>query len=109
AGSGLSSNGLLELMLESDAYDLAIANGGEDWFFGRPDAGDRLRHACNRLAQVCANSPKPVAVVLGPTETNNREHRSIVDDVRDDFAARGIAVYPSVERASFALGRLAGC
>ena len=109
AGSGLSSNGLLELMLESDAYDLAIANVGEDWFFGRPDAGDRLRHACNRLAQVCANSPKPVAVVLGPTETNNREHRSIVDDVRDDFAARGIAVYPSVERASFALGRLAGC
>jgi acetyltransferase len=107
AGSGLSSNGLLELMLESDAYDLAIANVGEDWFFGRPDAGERLKHACNRLAQVCEKSSKPVAVVLGATETSNREHRQVVDDVRDDFAAREIAVYPSVERAAFALGRLA--
>ena len=51
---------------------------------------------------------KQVAVVLGATETNNREHRAVVDAVRDDFAARGIPVYPSVERAAFALGRLAG-
>ena len=107
AGSGLSSNGLLELMLESPAYDLAIANVGEDWFFGRPEAGDRLKHACNRLAQICEKSARPVAVVLGATETNNREHRAVVDVVRDDFAARGIPVYPSVERAAFALGRLA--
>ena len=75
---------------------------------GGPDAGERLKHACNRLAQICERSHKPVAVVLGATETNNSEHRAIVDDVRDDFAARGIAVYPSVERAAFALGRLAG-
>ncbi|MDZ7727952.1 MAG: hypothetical protein U5Q44_07030 [Dehalococcoidia bacterium] len=50
AGSGLSSNGLLELMLQSGQYDMAIANVGEDWFFGRPDADSRLRHACERLA-----------------------------------------------------------
>lgn len=107
AGSGVSSNGVLELMLESPVYDLAIANIGEDWFFGRPDAGERLKHACNRLAQICEKSPKPVAVVLGATETNNRDHRAIVDDVRDDFAKRGIPAYPSVERAAWALGRLA--
>jgi len=106
AGSGLSSNGLLELMLESPAYHLAIANVGEDWFFGRPDAGDRLKHACNRLAQICEKSAKPVAVVLGATETANWEHRAVVDSVRDDFAKRGIAVYASVERAAWALGRL---
>jgi acetyltransferase len=107
AGSGVSSNGVLELMLESPAYDLAIANIGEDWFFGRPDAGERLKHACNRLVQICEKSPKPVAVVLGATETSNREHRAIVDDVRDDFAKREIPVYPSVERAAWALCRLA--
>jgi len=107
AGSGLSSNGLLELMLESPAYDLAIANVGEDWFFGRPDAGERLKHACNRLAEICEKSARPVAVVLGPTETNNPEHRQLVDEVRDGFTGRGIAVYPTVERAAFALGRLA--
>jgi acyl-CoA synthetase (NDP forming) len=106
AGSGLSSNGLLELMLEGDSYDLAIANVGEDWFFGRPDAAERLKHACGRLAAIAAGGARPVAVVLGPTETRNREHRVLVDEVRDDFVARGVAVFPSVERAAFALGRL---
>jgi hypothetical protein len=108
AGSGLSSNGLLELMVESGHYDLAIANVGEDWFFGRPDAGDRLKHACNRLAAICESAAIPVAVVLGPTETPNREHRALVDEVRDSFTERGIAVYPTIERAAMALGRLAG-
>lgn len=107
AGSGLSSNGLLELMLEGGHYDLAIANVGEDWFFGRPDAGDRLKHACNRLAAICETSKVPVAVVLGPTETTNREHRALVDEVRDSFTERGIAVYPTIERAAMAMGRLA--
>ena len=108
AGSGLSSNGLLELMLASNAYDLAIANVGEDWFFGRPDAGERLSHACSRLAAIANASAKPVAVVLGPTETTNAEHRTLVDRVRDDMVSQGIAVYPSVERAAWAMGKLAG-
>lgn len=107
AGSGLSSNGLLELMLASDAYDAAIANVGEDWFLGRPDADERLRHACSRLAVIANGSAKPVAVVLGPTETPNMEHRALLDSVRDDFVAAGVAVYSSVERAAFATGRLA--
>lgn len=108
AGSGLSSNGLLELMLASDSYDIAIANVGEDWFLGRPDADERLRHACSRLAAICAAAAKPVVVVLGPTETNNAAHRALLDGVRDDFVAKGVAVYGSVERAAFALGKLAG-
>lgn len=107
AGSGLSSNGLLELMLADEAYDLAIANVGEDWFFGRPDAGERLTHACDRLAAVIHATTKPVVVVLGATETTNREHRALIDGIRDRFAEAGIAVFPSIERAAFALGRLA--
>jgi acyl-CoA synthetase (NDP forming) len=107
AGSGLSSNGLLELMLASDAYDAAIANVGEDWFLGRPDADERLRHACARLASIATTSKKPVSIVLGPTETQNANHRALIDAVRDDFIAKGVAVYGSVERAAFATGRLA--
>ncbi len=106
AGSGLSSNGLLEMMLQSEAYDFGIANVGEDWFFGRPDAADRLNHACNRLAAIAKASAKPVAVVLGPTETVNPEHRGAVDTVRDSFAAQGIAVFPSVERAAWMMAQL---
>jgi acyl-CoA synthetase (NDP forming) len=107
AGSGLSSNGLLELMLASGEYGCAIANVGEDWFLGRPDAGDRLQHACDRLAAIVKASPIPVAVVLGPTETTNAEHRTLLDNVRDTFVAHGLAVYGSPERAAFAVGRLA--
>lgn len=106
AGSGLSSNGLLELMLESGEYGCAIANVGEDWFLGRPDADERLRHACNRLAAIAKGASVPVAVVLGPTETQNPEHRALIDSVRDAFVASGAAVYGSVERAAFVLGGL---
>ena len=105
AGSGLSSNGLLEMMIANDAYDVAIANVGEDWFLGRPEADERLRHACERLAAITASSVKPVAVVLGPTETRDRAHRELLDGVRDAFVARGVAVYGSIERAAFVIGR----
>jgi acyl-CoA synthetase (NDP forming) len=107
AGSGVSSNGLLELMLASPEYDIAIANVGEDWFFGRPEAEQRLAHACNRLAAIAKESPKPVAIVLGPTETRVAWQRALVDRIRDQFVDAGLAVYPTVERAAFALGRLA--
>ena len=107
AGSGFSSNGILELMLADAAYDIGIANVGEDWFFGRPEADDRLRHACNRLAAVVAKSPKPVAVVLGATETQEQWERTLVDSIRDDFVAKGVAVFPTVERAAYVLSKLA--
>ena len=94
-------------MLASDAYDVAIANIGEDWFFGRPDAEDRLTHACNRLTAMIQAATVPVAVVLGATETMNPRYRALVDSVRDGFTTAGIAVYPSVERAAWAIGRLA--
>jgi hypothetical protein len=47
-----------------------------------------------------------VAVVLGPTENQIEWQRQLVDSVRDEFVAAGVAVYPSVERAAWALGRL---
>jgi acyl-CoA synthetase (NDP forming) len=106
AGSGMSSNGLLELMIASGAYDVAIANVGEDWFLGRPEGDERLKHACARLAAIASGSAIPVAVVLGATETMNPAYRKVLDAVRDDFIGRGIAIYPSVERAAWALGRV---
>jgi acyl-CoA synthetase (NDP forming) len=107
AGSGLSSNGLLELMLADPAYDFAIANIGEDWFLGRPDGDERLTHACNRLGAIIAGSPKPVGVVLGATETMNTGYRELLDGVRDRFTTAGVAVFPSPERAAWAIGQLA--
>ncbi len=108
AGSGLSSNGLLELMLASDAYDVAIANVGEEWFFGRPDAEDRLRHACTRLGDIAAGATKPVAIVLGATESTEAWQRELIDSLRAGFVEQGLAVYATVERAAWVLGRFGG-
>ena len=52
-------------------------------------------------------SKKPVSVVLGATETNVDWQRVCIDAIRDDFVAKGIAVFPTVERAAFVAGRLA--
>ncbi len=79
---------------------------GEYCFFGRPEAGERLRHACNRLQAIATGSGRPVAVVLGPTENQIAWQRELVDSVRDEFVAAGVTVYPSVERAAWTLGAL---
>ena len=107
AGSGLSANGMLAMMAESGAYDLGIANVGEEWFLGRPEAEARLRHACTRLREAIVAAPVPVAVVLGATEMTAAWQRALIDSVRDELIEAGLAVFPTVERAAFALGRLA--
>ena len=107
AGSGLSANGLLAMMAASGGYDLGIANVGEEWFLGRPEAESRLRHACTRLREAVAESPIPIAVVLGATEMTVDWQRTLIDSVRDDLIEAGLAVFPTVERAAFALGKLA--
>ncbi len=107
AGSGLSSNGLLELMLDGDEYDVAIANIGEDWFLGRPDAGDRLRKANQRLLSLVAARRKPIAVVFGPTENTSEWQREVLDEARAELVAAGCAVFPTVERAAWTLAAIA--
>ncbi len=107
AGSGFSANRLLALMAGSGAYDLGIANVGEEWFLGRPEAAERLRHACTRLREAVAEAPIPIAVVLGATEMTVDWQRTLIDSVRDDLIGAGLAVFPTVERAAFALGKLA--
>lgn len=107
AGSGLSSNGVLEMMLAGDDYDVAIANIGEDWFLGRPDAGERMRKANQRLLSLVATGRTPIAVVFGPTENLSDWQREVLDSTRDELIEAGCAVFPSVERAAWALGTIA--
>ena len=107
AGSGLSSTALLAMIAASGAYDLGIANVGEEWFLGRPEAEARLRHACARLREAIGDAPIPIAVVLGSTETSTAWQRALIDSIRDELIEAGLAVFPTVERAAFALGRVA--
>jgi acyl-CoA synthetase (NDP forming) len=52
AGSGVSGARVLEMMAESPEFDVLIANVGEDWVLGRPDAIERMAHLVDRFAAI---------------------------------------------------------
>ena len=106
AGSGFSSHGLLSLMLKSKTYDFGIANVGEEWFLGRPNAEKRVEHACARLIETINDSAVPVAIIYGATETFKREQRTLLDQMREYLIEEKLAVFPTIERATFALSRV---
>ena len=87
---------------------LLIANVGEDWLLGRPDAEERLRHVVGRFLEVARRTAKPLAFVLGPAESPEECRRCIVDEARGRLVGAGLAVYPSIERAAWALSRFVG-
>jgi acyl-CoA synthetase (NDP forming) len=108
AGRGVSGASILELMLEGNDYDLFIANAGEDWVMGRPDFAERLRHIVERFAGIGRRAPKPIAFVLGPADSPDEARWRAVEDARRLLVDAGLAVFPTVERAAWALARWAG-
>jgi acyl-CoA synthetase (NDP forming) len=107
AGSGVSGARLLELMDDSGEYNAFIANVGEDWVLGRPDAEERMAHLVDRFAAIGARSAKPIAFVLGPADSPDEAKWRAVEGGRQRLTGRGLAVFPSVDRAASALARLA--
>ena len=105
AGAGVSGAAVLEMMLDSPQFDLLIANVGEDWVLGRPDSARRLNHIVERFAGIGRRSQKPVAYVLGPADSPDEERWRAVEQARTLLVDAGLAVFPTVERAAWALGR----
>jgi acyl-CoA synthetase (NDP forming) len=108
AGAPLSGAQMLEMMAQSPHFDLLIANVGEDWILGRPDAEERLRHLVGRLLEVAGRTAKPLAFVLGAADLPDEGRRRVVDEARARLVGAGVAVYPSIERAAWALSGFAG-
>ena len=108
AGAPVSGAQMLEMMGESPHFDLLIANVGEDWILGRPDAEERLRHLVGRLLDVAGRTAKPIAFVLGPADPRDEGRRGIVEEARARLVEARVAVYASVERAAWALSRFVG-
>ena len=107
AGSGLGGAGVLEWLSESPGIDLLVANVGEPWAFGRPNAEAIVSRVSERFIEVAAKTKKPFAVVIGPSDYPDEERWRIVSEARDKLVAAGLAVFPSVERAVRTLARLA--
>jgi len=103
AGGGVSGAAILEMMLADPAFDLLIANVGEDWVLGRPDSGDRLLHLVNRFAEIGKKSDKPIAFVLGPADSPDEDRWRAVEGARTLLVDAGLAVFPTVERAAWSL------
>ncbi|MCH7579967.1 MAG: CoA-binding protein [Chloroflexi bacterium] len=105
AGGGVSGAAVLEMMLADPAFDLLIANVGEDWVLGRPDSADRLMHIVKRFAEIGKQSRKPIAFVLGPADSPDEARWRAVEGARTLLVDAGLAVFPTVERAAWALRR----
>ncbi len=105
AGSAVSGARLLEMMLESPAFDALIANVGEDWVLGRPDAIERMAHLVDRFAAIGRRARKPMAFVLGPADSPDETKWRAVEGGRQRLTDARLAVYPSVDRAAGAVAR----
>jgi hypothetical protein len=96
---------VLEMMLDSPELDVLIANVGEDWVLGRPDAIDRMAHLVDRFAEIGRRARKPMAFVLGPADSPDETKWRAVEGGRQRLTDARLAVYPSVDRAAHALAR----
>jgi acetyltransferase len=107
AGSGLGGAQVLEWLAESPGIELLVANVGEPWAFGRPDPGRIIGRVTERFLNVAAKCPKPLAVVLGPSDYADERRWQLVSRARELLVDGGVALFPSVERAVRTLARFA--
>jgi acyl-CoA synthetase (NDP forming) len=105
AGGPVSGAAILEMMASNPRFDVLIANLGEDWILGRPDAARRLEHVTARFVEVASRCRKPLAFVLGPADSPDEGRWRAVEGARQRLTAARLAVYPTIERAAWALGR----
>lgn len=105
AGSGVSGARVLEMMLDAPEFDALIANVGEDWVLGRPDAIERMAHLVDRFAAIGVKAQKPMAFVLGPADSPDETKWRAVEGGRQRLTDARLAVYPSVDRAASAMSR----
>ena len=105
AGSGVGGTQVLEWMDESPDIDLLLANVGEAWALGRPNAESLLARIPERFAQVSGSTRKPMAVVIFPTDYADERLWRLVSGAREKLVKAEMALFPSVERAVRALAR----
>jgi acyl-CoA synthetase (NDP forming) len=106
AGSGLGGAQVLEWLDESPGIDLLLANVGEPWAFGRPNAEAILTRVTERFIEIAARTAKPFAVVLGPSDYPDETRWRLVSEARQRLVDANVALFPSVERAVRTMARL---
>ena len=105
AGSGFSGARILEMMLDHPQFDALIANVGEDWVLGRPDAVERMAKLVERFVEIGRRSEKPLAFVLGEADSTDELKWRAVSSGKQLLTDAQLAVYPTVDRAARSLAR----
>src|SRR5437867_11662531 len=82
AGSGLGGAQVLEWLNESPGIDLLVANVGEPWAFGRPNAAAIISRVTARFIQIAEKTRKPFAVVLGASDYADEARWRLVSQAR---------------------------
>jgi acyl-CoA synthetase (NDP forming) len=96
---------LLEMMAESPDFDAIIANmAGIEWALSRGEE-KMFREMLERAKKLGNDSGKATMLVMGEPETRDTSILMAVLEARNELASAGVAVYPSVESATRALGR----
>jgi acyl-CoA synthetase (NDP forming) len=105
AGSSVGGTRVLEWLDESPRIDLLVANIGEPWAFGRPDAEGIISHLADRFIGFAAKTTKPFAAVMAPSDYPDERRWRLVSEAREKLVGAGVALFPSVERAARTLAR----
>ncbi len=103
AGSGVGGAEILDLMNEDPTYDALIAILGEPWALGRPNAEQIVRRVAQRFIETARRARKPLAVVVNPPDYEQEWQWRLLREVRAQMVEAGLATFPSVERAIWAL------
>jgi acyl-CoA synthetase (NDP forming) len=106
AGSGVGGAQALDWLDESAGIDLLVANVGEAWALGRPNAESLMTRIPERFVEIGARTAKPFAAVLGPADYPDEAAQRLVAAARDRLVGAGLALFPSVERAVRTLARV---
>ena len=107
-GSALKPHEVIELIASSPAYDVVINSIGA----GGPLGGDnpQMQERTNRLvehtAQIARNLGKPVAVVVADFVPQNESQLQAAQELRNRCIEEGLAIFPSIGRASRAVRSL---
>ena len=99
---------LVELLTESQDYDVTINNIDEQWALDRPDAAKGLPKSLDALLAVRDRHPeKPMAVVLGDAVQPHDWQTDTLVELKSRCIEAGVPTFPSITRAAHALRRVA--
>jgi len=95
---------LCRLLSESPDIDVLIGRVTADWHLDERAGQARLAQAADTYVELSRGSGKPVAVVLGASDSTESWRWGVVAELQDRCRRARLPVYPSFQRAARALG-----